>query len=429
MRADVHPGEPLATASRGLLAQRLDGALLALLALFAFTIPLAEAPKNIAGALFLLAWVLRVAASGSFGGRWDRFDTALAAMLVSAGLSAFIGGYAGDLGGVLRVLVVAWAVKRSPLTPRAAVTVLAAACAGLAIGLVIGAADLLRGSRDYLELPSVGFVNQSALYLAVLACAALGWSLQEGGGRARGWRLAILGCALCFGVALLVSASRAALLAAVVFVAGLLGAFWLGQGRQARRVLAVVAAVAVCSVALLWLLPKLDPQLSGRKLQVAELVNTDSIASRLLLWNLAVEGWRHRPWFGFGPESFQRITPEEACSWREQRGEPCDRASFASDTHAHSLYLSTLAERGMVGVAALALLLGTWLWALVRSAAQARSSPLWVASAAGLAVVAIGGLFNTTLRVEHGSLALLMLGLWLSERRPAVGCPAALARP
>jgi hypothetical protein len=70
-------------------------------------------------------------------------------------------------------------------------------------------------------------------------------------------------------------------------------------------------------------------------------------------------------------------------------------------------------------VAALATLLALWLWSLVERRGQALSSPLWVGSAAGLVVVAVGGLFNTTMRVEHGSLALLLLGLWLAGRREA----------
>jgi O-antigen ligase len=165
------------------------------------------------------------------------------------------------------------------------------------------------------------------------------------------------------------------------------------------------------------------PDLSDRKLTAQGLLTTASTETRIKHWHLAIEGWRQRPWLGWGPDSFQQLTVEEVCQWRKARGEGCERGLYLQQKHAHSLYAATLAERGIVGAVALLLLLALWGWSLVRSAGSAAQSWLWPASAAGFLIVLVAGTFNTTLRVEHGSLAVVFFGLWIAAHgrgsRPA----------
>lgn len=392
--------------------------------LFLFVLPLEEVPKNLAAAAFIGLWATRAVLRRDGGGAWDRFDTAFAAVAISAVLSAFIGGYAGDLSGVFRVLAVAWVAKRSRWTESVQHGLLLAACAGLAVAIVSGAVPFLSGRATFLELPSVGHVNQSALYIAVLAAAALGWALQRA---ASPWRrrMAVL-AALAFGGALFITGSRAALLAYGVFLGGALLAVGLHAGAtQARRLVIASALSLVMGAALVVTIGVVAPKLSGSKLQPSAWTNSESVDRRVQHWQLAFDAWREKPWLGWGPESFQRIDPQQVCKWREQRAEPCDLDRYFTAPHAHSLYVSTLVERGVVGVLALAGLLAAWLWELVRRSREAVHSPMWMASAAAFAITAVGGLFNTTLRVEHGSLALLLLGLWLAQAPP----PAGLRRP
>jgi O-antigen ligase len=403
-----------ATVSRA-LDQRLGTALWVLLCIFVLALPLAEAPKNIAGGLFLLLWLLRAVCAWDFGGRWDRFDTAFACMLASAAISAWAGREIGDLSGVVRTLGVAWVCKRVPLCPARQRGLLGAACLSLAVALALAAFPFIEGHKTFLELPSVGHVNQSALYIAVLACAALGWSLQ-GLHWGRRWLACAAVSAVLFGVALLVTASRAAILAYGVFAAGaLLALLWQSRrSTQARRLFVGVSLALLSASALVLLLGERYPQLADKKLQAAHWVNVDSVDHRFRHWHLAIDGWRQKPWLGFGPDAFHVLDPQQVCAWKAERGEACDPQEYSVAPHAHSLYFSMLVERGLVGVAALSYFLWLWLWALLTSARQASWSSLWAGSAAGFVVVVIAGLFNTTLRVEHGSLALLLLGVWLA---------------
>jgi O-antigen ligase len=413
---DMETGVASSVALTRAADQRLGTALWLTLCVFVLALPLVEAPKNIAGGLFLLLWVLHAARTRDAGGPWDRFDTAFALMLVSAGLSAWIGDDGANLGGVFRVIAVTWVAKRVSLSQRQGVGILCAGCLGLALAIVMGSVPFIRRLHPYFELPSVGQVNQSALYIAVLACAALGWALQ--GRRSGRVSLPAAASAVLFGLVLLVTGSRAAILAYLLFVAAALLALLLHSGRspRTRRILIGTGTSLLAAAALVIGLGTAYPHLSGSKLQAGKWVNVDSVDQRLKHWHLAWDAWRQKPWLGFGPESFGGLVPQQVCAWREQRGETCDPNEYSAATHAHSLYVATLVERGLLGVAALAYLLALWLGALVKSARQASWSPLWVGSAAGFTVVAVGGIFNTTLRVEHGSLALLLLGMWLAAR-------------
>jgi hypothetical protein len=397
------------------LAGRLKEAMLWILAFFVFSLPLVEAPKNLAAVLFVLSWVAYAVRTRDFGGRWNRYDTVFLATLAS-GLASGLAGYAGDVSGMFRVFLLGWVISRAPLSNKAGRVLPAAACIGVLIAIAMAAVPFLRGTKGFLELPSVGHVNQSALYIAILTACAFGWWLQgaqsgQGGRMRTGMGISATVCCL----ALLAGGSRAAA-GAVALAAVLMAAAILGTGHSpVRRKLLGRAAVTVAILAVLVAaLGAWAPGLSDRKLTAQGLLRTDSTETRIKHWHLAVEGWREKPWLGWGPEAFQRIKIDDVCRWRAARGEGCDRSLYLQQVHAHSVYAGTLAERGIVGALTLAALLAAWAWSLLASVRTASSSWLWTASAAGFVIVAVAGTFNTTLRVEHGSLALVWFGLWIA---------------
>lgn len=411
------------------MATRLEQVMIVLLAVFVLTLPLVEAPKNIVAGVYLVVWCARAALTRDLGGRWSMVDTAFALMLGSAIVSG-LAGYAGDVSGVVRVYLLSWCVSRSGLAERSARPLRVAACVGLLVAIPFGLVPFLLGHKQFLELPSVGQVNQSALYIAILTAAAFGWWLQGGQSGIRGRTRITMGlCATVFCGALLVGASRAAIVACaaavVVVVYAVRRASHQVAGHHAsrphvmRKALLIIAALALLVAGLVaW-----KPELSDRKLTLDRVASTFSTWHRMQHWRIAYEGWRERPVLGWGPDSFQQIKVDDICAWKTRRGETCERELYTSTKHAHSLYMATLVERGLLGVLALAVFLGVWGWTLARSATSAAHSLLWVGSAAGLVVVVVGGVFNTTLRVEHGSLALLWFGLWVAAQRAAAADP------
>lgn len=404
------------------LAARLEQSMLWILAFFLFSLPLVEAPKNVAAGLFILAWLAYAVRTREFGGSWNRYDTVFLATLASA-VASGLAGYAGDVSGVFRVFLLGWVISRAPLSPRAERVLPAAACLGVLLAIAIAAVPFLNGTKSFLELPSVGQVNQSALYIAILTACAFGWWLQAAqAGRAGRTRTAMGICATICCAALLAGGSRAAAgaaaLAGVLMASAILGN---GHSQARRKVLGRAALTVAVLAVLVAALGAWAPGLSDRKLTAQGLLRTDSTETRIKHWHLAVEGWREKPWLGWGPEAFQQIKIDDVCRWRAARGEGCDRNLYLQQVHAHSLYAGTLAERGIVGVLTLAALLGVWAWSLLGSVRSASASWLWTASAASFFIVAVAGTFNTTLRVEHGSLALVWFGLWIAAcaRRPS----------
>jgi len=390
-------------------------ALLGLMAFFLFALPLVEVPKNLAAVLFVVAWAAHAAATRDLGGPWNRYDTVFALMLVS-GLLSGLAGFSGSMGGVFRVFLLSWVISRTRLQERDFRILAAAACAGLLLAVPVAAVNMMRGAKQFFELLSVGHVNQSALYLAILAPAAFGWWFQLARSHeASRIRTFYAVCATVFWASLLVSASRGAILPALVAVLATGGWIALQSRHPAlRTVLIRAAGTLAVVVALVGGLAVWAPGLSDNKLSPERLLTTYSMHNRIQHWRIAYEGWRQHPWLGWGPEAFQKIPVDKICTWRAERGQECNPADYVATKHAHSLYLATLAECGLLGVLALAALAAAWAGSLLRSGRSAPSSPLWVASLAGLIVVLVGGFFNTTLRVEHGSLAVGFFALWIA---------------
>jgi hypothetical protein len=92
---------------------------------------------------------------------------------------------------------------------------------------------------------------------------------------------------------------------------------------------------------------KASPRLEAGTLEYAL---TPSQPSRRELWQAAIILWRRHPLLGVGPDNFRRRYPEVIHPPRGQRPYEDQRL------HANNFYLETLADLGLAGVAALALL-------------------------------------------------------------------------
>ncbi|TMH71279.1 MAG: O-antigen ligase family protein [Betaproteobacteria bacterium] len=365
-----------------------------LLALCVF-LPLYEAPKNLAWLAYALVWLANRVRARDFGGRWDLWDTLilawLAAGFVIAPFAALHGSEWRAPLDIVRNAGVLWMVKRSRLAESEARAVLAALVVSVLVGLAMGYAQLWRGTTGRLELNSVGHVNHTAIYLAIMLGLCASWLFI---GRQR----TVAGAAtLLLLVSLFVAASRSGVVAGLLTLAILALAWW-----PRSRVPAALAAAVLVASGLLGLL---------RGAEVFE-KHTESVQAghalnyREQAWSLALSTWQRHPWFGVGMDNF-------ALASRELQSQ------LLRDLipHAHNLYLNTLAERGVVGAAPLAAVLIAWGWWLFRRRPRLADAEqdwvLWGAAATAWVVTVVVGMVNTTLHHEHGLLAALLLGLWL----------------
>jgi O-antigen ligase len=385
-------------------ARRLEvGALLAL----AFFLPLYEAPKAIAWLLYVALWLANRARVRDFGGRWASWDWLMAAWIASGFMvAAFAGLHGSEWRGALdlvRYASVAWMLKRSAYTDLEMRRVFQALLVSVLIGLALGYWDLRTGRHVYLELNSVGHVNHTAIYVAILLGACAAW-LFSGGGLLAGAVLAVLL------VSLVVSASRGAIAVGVAAVL-VLGFAWWPRSRKPAAAAIVLVALTVSAA---WL--------GGAEVIRKHRLDVESqnvLSFRDSIWRTALVAWQRYPLFGLGLDNYGLVTLERVKAWRAEAGKDFEASRYAEFPHGHSLYFTALAERGLVGSAPLIAVLAAWLAFLWRYR-PAREAPgddwLWWGGAASAWLVTSGvGLVNTTLHHEHGILAAMFLGLWLSR--------------
>jgi O-antigen ligase len=149
-----------------------------------------------------------------------------------------------------------------------------------------------------------------------------------------------------------------------------------------------------------------------------DMAEQNVLAFRDGIWRMALAGFERYPAFGVGMDNFKLITQERVKAWRVEAGKDFEAKRYASFPHAHSIYLNTLAERGLVGFVPLIAVMVLWAVFLVRYRPRPEYTDeewlLWGCAASAWIITFGAGLVNTTLHHEHGILAALFLGAWLS---------------
>jgi hypothetical protein len=213
------------------------------------------------------------------------------------------------------------------------------------------------------------------------------------------------------------------MLAAVVLLAIVAAAIVIREPRRDWREPSLrvsrPAAVLTLSVVALLLAAIAYTALEGRPQGISpeRTVGAERLGSvdsnRYRYWQVALESWADRPLIGLGSGGFR-------AAWLKER----DRVDQSAD--AHSLYIETAAELGIVGLGLLALFFGGVAWGLVRlyrSEAAAAAGP-----AAALAAWAIHAGLDWDWEMPALTLMALLLGAgavaWSEDSRPEVEAPS-----
>src|SRR3990170_4638290 len=187
-----------------------------LLIAFCVFLPLFEAPKNLAWLGYVGAWLLNRTRARDFGGRWDPWDALFAFWIASGYLVAAFSGLKGsELGGaheLARYALLGWMVKRGGYGGREIRWVLGALVASTVAGLAYGYWRLWSGAgkSGMLQLHSVGHVNHTAIYLAIMLGVCASWLFARWQAWRAGRRAAAAAIAALVLASLVVTASRGA---------------------------------------------------------------------------------------------------------------------------------------------------------------------------------------------------------------------------
>lgn len=270
--------------------------------------------------------------------------------------------------GFVVVLLVLVDAMRGPVPPRAVARTYVLACAAAS---VCGIVTYAVGADRRVSGP-VGDPNDLAFFL--LVAIPLGTALRVGARRAWVYDVAVVVSL----AALIGTLSRGALLGLAVAV----GIAVLTRQMSGRAVLALVLAGGATVALALATVPQLVETSLEQKGDVAD----QNVSERLDLWESAADMTLEAPVLGHGPGSF-------SLEHREHLDRLPDAVDHDLDV-AHNTYLETAAELGVLGLAALLVLLAAGYLA-ARSGRVARGDRLAGAVCVALAGTAVAAVFVT----------------------------------
>ncbi len=263
--------------------------------------------------------------------------------------------------------------------------------------LVVGMWQMLHGAQwAHGAYYRILYGDLALYFLVIMVAADLMWLR----GRSRWLLWGGMACAL---VAVLLSGTRGAWLAGLVFLPW---ALWCYRRVLRPRQWLVLGMASVVGVALLVTVPSPIQQRLNTGLQELENLGegVGSWGTRYQLWRLSVALWREHPWLGTGVGDLPQEIRRAAEAGEYHAGIHYD--------HAHSLYFDALATLGTVGF--LALMAGFFLlptWFFLRHWRRARGDPyrrfLALAGLVGVAAFALFGLTEAWFSRMHFTRAYL----------------------
>ena len=241
----------LITLGNAVKENKLKALELALLWLMVLALPSLEAPKNIFLVFYVVVALFRQISNKSTS--WEFWDWLFLLCIGSAFLSAMFAGITpGDEWKGFRVLVtyvsVGWLVSRANYSKTEMAWLFGVAVIGVIPPLIWGYCQYLwlHTKRD-LQLHSVGHVNHSAIYIAIIFGACVGASLSLWQSASVKMRIVLLSLSVFLLISLFVGDSRGALGVAVLLALTLITVLsrqakmkWLAYG-----VLGVAAVLAI----------------------------------------------------------------------------------------------------------------------------------------------------------------------------------------
>ena len=178
----------------------------------------------------------------------------------------------------------------------------------------------------------------------------------------KGARAMLLALAVFFSIFFVLSQGRGAMVGLVAgLVAGLGFASWEAKCRTRIIALSVLAALILAGGALRYFKDSAPVRAVPIVSRIAR-ISPSSELTRLYVWGSALEGWRERPFFGWGPENFTEVFDR----YFDVRNYTPGVYSDTWYDRAHSIAFDYLAELGAVGLAAFLSIFAAFYWQFFR---------------------------------------------------------------
>lgn len=394
---------------------------LIMLGLMIVSLPSLEAPKNIFLVGYLITrFISEVIQSKQGIKQWKSWDFLFITIIFTAFLSTVFAGFSGleEWKGYkvfLTAILTGWFLSRTHYSQNQYRIIFLLIVLAIIPPLLWGLYEyLVIHSKKSLEIHSVGHVNHSAIYLTMIFGATLGWFISQLNfkkkNEATQWQTSLSGImSFILLIALIIGQSRAAFGVAI-----LMGLCLLLLIKDIKiRIISIVTILLIITSSMFLDTKIIQKQINNQK-------SNNVLAYRDKVWNVSIEASRFSPLLGLGLSNWHFIKLSQIQKSVEARGETFDADNYFFPGHSHSLYFSALVERGIVGLIVTLIFMFYWLYDLIKTFKWSKKSStsymLWTGSlSAWLATFGIG-LVNTTFHHEHGILACLFLGLYISYK-------------
>jgi O-antigen ligase len=385
------------------------------------SLPSLEAPKNIFLVGYLITRIISEIIQFKQGVKqWKSWDFLFVTIIFTALLSTVFAGFSGleEWKGYkvfLTAILTGWFLSRTHYSQNQYRIIFLLIVLAIIPPLLWGLYEyLVIHSKKSLEIHSVGHVNHSAIYLTMIFGATLGWFISQFNFNKKNaptqWQTILIGIlSFTLLISLIIGQSRAAFGVAILMDLCLL---FLVKDIKIR-IISIVMILLVITSSMFLDAKIIQKQINNQK-------SNNVLAYRDKVWNVSIEASRFSPLLGLGLSNWHFIKLSQIQKSVEARGEIFNADNYFFPGHSHSLYFSALVERGIVGLMVTLIFMFYWLYDLIKTFKWSKKSStsymLWTGSfSAWLATFGIG-LVNTTFHHEHGILACLFLGLYISYK-------------
>ena len=382
--------------------------------IFCFSLALSEAIKNISWVLFIISWLLenhqRFNKKDIFSDRNIQINTlflfTISLPLIVAYFCKFKMDEWDGCWDVIRYGFVWFALCHSSFCNSDNLKLLISFTVSTILTSIYGLYEYYDTGARHIELNSVGHVNHSAIYLGLIICILI-------------TQLFFINKKNLYISLLLISSLL--FLVYIFFEMGARGAFipvllytiiaiLLNSNSRIYKVLFISITALILYIS----------YLNSSELSKKFLSKSNGL--RPQIFNTSLVFFKYSPNWGIGLENskyfynykkFNEICKELDVDIINELYIPKGSNVY----HAHNLYMQSLVERGAWGSIPLVVLGLFWLKNLIQDFGQSKNEHLrlfWGCSLAAFLMVFVGGIFNTTLHHEHGTLCLILFAFHYS---------------
>jgi O-antigen ligase len=390
---------------------------LAFLSLFLVFLPSLEAPKNIFLGGYLITALYRQ--SQLPASKWSIWDWVFLSLIISSFLSSLFPFMAGGsewkgFRGMLLWITFGWTLFRTDYNEKEKKYLFILAILMTLPPLIWGLTEsLVLHTKDSLQLHSVGHVNHSAIYLCMMAGAALSFLIGQLQSAQKKY-VFIANLLFIFLISsVIISQSRGAF--GIVFLLAFALILLSKLPIKIKTIYVVLLSIFLITIVFIKPAPVIEKQITNQN-------NHDILSQRDKVWRASFEVTRLNPMFGIGGGNWKQITIDQLKSSVESRGEKFVTEDFALQWgHPHNIYLSNLVDRGILGLITFLSFMFIWLIKLINSYKkfnQDSKAMLFIMGSFSAWTTIFGiGFVNTTFHHENALLALFFLSLHLNYLR------------